>query len=197
MREGVDSVLLQQSTLGSAFDNALRCLQPDGHLVGTSLVPPTRHRSEPSLLAFALETEPAIAELACNRHGSSEGSSAAFRSSAAVEPKFTLGVDGRSYPSIDLSSLRRRGRDEPYFPPLARRVEKSPVTHRHVLRRNRAPKCVCYNVHFAGRVPPFVYFGVIRRGNHTRCTYVFFLESLHTLLSSVDFPSRIEMIEIQ
>jgi hypothetical protein len=156
IREGVGSGWLQQSTSGSTFHNALRCLKPDGHLIGTGLVPPGRHRSEPSLFAFALETQPAVAELGCDGDGSSKRSSPTFGSPTTVEPEFQFGVHSGGDAPIDLSSLRRRRRDEPYFPPPARRVEKSPVTHRHVLRRNRAPKCVCYKVHFAGRVPPSV-----------------------------------------
>lgn len=166
-------------------------------MVRTSLAPSLGHRSEPSFFAVALETEPTITEFGCDGDRASERSSAAFGSSPTFETKFPLGIDSRGNPSIDFPPLRRRWRDEPHFPPLARRVEKSPVTHRHVLRRTRAPKWVCLQRLLCTVGATTVHIRVIRRRNHARGTYVFEAARRGPLSAWVESPAGIEVIEIQ
>jgi hypothetical protein len=134
---------IQQFTSGPAFYNALGGLKPGGQLVRPRLRPSFWDRSEPSLLAFALEAEPTIAVLGCDGNRSSEWAPPTLGSSPPIETDLRRYIATRRGAPVDLSSLCRCWRDEPYFPPLARRVEKSPITHRHVLRRHRAPKWVC------------------------------------------------------
>jgi hypothetical protein len=140
---------LQESTSRSAFHNALGCLEPCRHSVRSGFCPTIGHRSEPSLLAFTLETEPAVAEFRCDGNASSKGPSAPLRSSPPVECELHVRIWGR-HPPVDLSPLCRRGRHEPYFPPLARAIEKSPITHRQVLRRRYAPRSVLTDVALQG-----------------------------------------------
>lgn len=133
-----------QSTSGSAFHNAPGALQPGRHPVRAGLLPTFRHGRQPSLLTFALEAEPAIAVLTGDGNRSSEWSAPPLRGATAVQRPDIESVRGRPRraPAIDLSSLSRGRRDQPDLPPFARRVEKRPITHRQVLRRESCAK-VC------------------------------------------------------
>jgi hypothetical protein len=134
----------RESTSGSTFHNALRTLQPASHPVGTCLVPAIWHWREPSLLPLALEAEPAIAVLTCDGNRSSEWSAPPLGSATAVQFPDIRSVCGRARrgPAVDPPSLCRGRRDQPDFPPSARRVEERPITHRQVLRREWCAK-VC------------------------------------------------------
>lgn len=133
-----------ESTSGSAFNNAPRALQPGGHPVRVGLVPTFRHGRQSSLLSLTLEAEPAVDVLARDRNRSSKWSAPPVRGPTAVQLSDIRSVRGRARggPAIDLSSLGRGRRNQPHFPPSARRVEKRSIIHRQVLRREWCAK-VC------------------------------------------------------
>lgn len=125
-----------ESTSGPAFHNAPGALQPGRHPVRAGLLPSVRHGRQPSLVPLTLKAEPAIAVLTGDRNRSSEWSTPPLRGATAVHPPHIGSVRGRARcaPAIDPSSLGRGRRDQPHFPPSARRVEERPITHRQFLR---------------------------------------------------------------
>ena len=96
---------------------------------------------------------------------------------------------------VGLSSLRCGGRHQPHLPALARRVDKRPITQGQVLRRRLRAKVCAELSCFAGRVPQ----------NENSATGIFNfsgqnVRSKRLLLdgsASIEFPSRIEMVEIE
>ena len=131
-----------ESTSRPALHNALRGLEPEGHPVGPRFFPALRHGREPSLLAFALEAEPAAAVFAGDGDASSERSPPPLRRTASIVLALIGGAVGRRGTAVSAPSLGRGRRHQPYLPPLARRVDKRPIAHRQVLRR-LAPPSLC------------------------------------------------------
>src|SRR6266566_5163633 len=113
----------------SAFHNASRRLEPTRQPVGTCFLPIRWNRGETSLLAFALEAEPAVAVFTGDGDTSSKIGSAPFRSATSLESALVALASRGGCPAIDLSSLRRGRRHQPHLPPLTRRIEKRPITH--------------------------------------------------------------------
>src|SRR5213595_2291143 len=117
--------------LQPTFDNALGCLEPRRKSIRTGFLPAFRNRSEATLLAFTLETEPAVAILTCYCDVAAECTLAPFRRPSTIgETLEGLGTRARSRAPVDLSSLRGGGRHQPHLPPFAARVQKGPITHR-------------------------------------------------------------------
>jgi hypothetical protein len=119
-----------QSTSWRTFDNALRRLQPRTQSIGSGFIPAVGNRRQSALFAFALEAEPALAELGRHFDGPAKRVPASLRRVTAVSE--TLGVvdaaAGRR-PTVRFASFSRRRRNQPNLPPSASRVEKGPITH--------------------------------------------------------------------
>src|SRR5882762_9116787 len=103
-------------------------------------MPAVGHRSQSSLLALTLETEPTVAEFAGDVHRSSERALPPVSTLPAILKVRILFRPSDGRPAINLPSFRGRGRDKPDFPPLARRVEKGPITHAESSAAGRAPR---------------------------------------------------------
>jgi hypothetical protein len=142
MRVGLESGCrgLQNLPSRPAFHNALCRLEPGRQPIGASLAPPWRHRSEPPLLALALETEPARAVLACDGDTSSEWPSPAIRGMPSVFFAAVFSCASRRHSAVHPSSLGRGRCDEPHLPPSSHCVKKRTITHRQFLRRRFAPR---------------------------------------------------------
>ena len=138
-----------ESTSGSTFHNAPGTLQPGRHPVGAGVLPPIRHGRQPSLLPVGLEAEPAVAVLTCDGNRSSERSAPPLRSATTIQLPHIAIARGRVRrdPAIYLSSLGSGRRDQPHFPPFARRVEKRPITHRQFLRSRMVRQGLCSSFH--------------------------------------------------
>jgi hypothetical protein len=142
-----------ECTSGPAFHNAFRGLKPRCQSVWPGFLPALWHRGESSLITFGLEAEPALAVFAGDSRRSAERTSPALRSSSAVQLALVCGAAARGCPPVDLPSLSRGWCNEPHLPPLARRIEKRPITHGQVLRRQLCAKVCAHNLCFARRVP--------------------------------------------
>ena len=117
-----------QSTLRPAFHNALCCLQPLGQPVRACFFPPLGNRRQATLLAFTLETEPAISELVGNDDVSAKGTPATVGRLTSIGQslgRIRLCVAG---PSIHPAPLGCGGCYQPHLPPLAPGVIKRPIT---------------------------------------------------------------------
>ena len=146
---------------GTAFHNAFRGLKPCCQSIRPSFLPTRRHRRESPLVALGLEAQPALAVFAGDTRRSVEGPSPALRSSPAVQFALVYGAPARRRPPVDLPSLSRGGCNEPNLPPLARRIEKRPITHRQVLRRGLCAKVCAHNLCFADGVPAVPLFATV------------------------------------
>jgi hypothetical protein len=146
---------------GTAFHNAFRGLKPCCQSVWPSVLPTRRHWRESPLLALGLEAQPAPAVFAGDGRRSVERASPALRSSPAVQCALIRGAPARGCPPVNLPSLSSGWCNEPNLPPLARRIEKRPITHRPVLRRRLCAKVCAHHLCFAGRVPAAPLFATV------------------------------------
>jgi hypothetical protein len=128
--------------LGTAFHNALRGLEPRRHSIGSRLIPAWWHRCQAPLLAFAFEAKPTLTVFARDGYTSPERSLSPIRRIPPLRKSSEAAGACRGRPAIDLSSLRCRGRHQPHLPPLARRIEKSPITHARSSVAVHAPRSV-------------------------------------------------------
>src|SRR5258705_7993975 len=103
-------------------------------------MPSVRHRRQSTLLALTLETEPAVAEFAGHFHRSSERTLPAVSTLTAIVKIRIFLCRPDSRPAVSFPSFRGSGRHQPDFPPLARRVEKGPITHAESSAADRAPR---------------------------------------------------------
>lgn len=141
----------------TAFHNASCRREPARETIGSRFLPVRRNGCQASLISLALETEPPVAVLGRDRHTSSIGRPTPLTRAAPLESALAASRCGSGSPPIDLSSLGGGRRHQPHFPPLARRIEKRPITH----AGSPSPSCakVCAHVScFAGRVPETDYF---------------------------------------
>ena len=142
-----------ESTSGTAFHNASRRFQPRREPVRPRLLPGDWHRGQPPLLTLALKTEPALTEFARDRYASLERGSPPLRSLPPLRI-FGIPLAARwSRPAVGLSSLRCGWCHQPHLPPLARRVEKRPITHARSSVACLRAKVLARDFCFAGRVP--------------------------------------------
>jgi hypothetical protein len=117
-----------ESTSGSAFDNALRRLEPGGKSFGPCFVPPFRDRCEASFVTVALEAQPSFTVFARHFHRSVEWVLPSLWRMPSVGKARCIGSTSRSA-SIGLPSFRGRRRHQPDLPPLPTRVDKGPIAH--------------------------------------------------------------------
>jgi hypothetical protein len=138
-KRGFSSGPVAESTSRSTFHNAFGRLQPTRHSVGSRFFPAARYRRESPLFAFTLEAQPAVAVFTGDSNAAAKRSPPSFRRAPTIRnPRRARRIDRG--PSISLSSFRGSWCHEPHLPASPRRVEKGPITHREVLRRQSAPQ---------------------------------------------------------
>jgi len=116
--------------LRPTFDNAFRGPQPRRQPVWSRILPALGDWRETSLLSFAFEAEPAVAEFAGDDDVAADRAFAAvLRLPAISEALESLGSGGGCGAAVDLSSFCCGGRHQPDFPTLAAWIEKGSVTH--------------------------------------------------------------------
>jgi hypothetical protein len=133
---------MAQCISGATFHNAFRSLEPGCQPVWARLFPSGGHRCKSSLLAPALETQPAVAVFAGDTRGAPEWAPPALRSSPPIEPALVRRARARRGPAVNLPSLRGGGCNQPHLPPLALRIEKRPITHARSSVAFDAPRSV-------------------------------------------------------
>ena len=140
-----------ESISRGTFDNALRCLEPSSKPVRPRFIPTFGYRSEASLVAVALETEPSPAVLARHFRGSVEWVLPSLRSAPPVREARQIDGPGALPASIGLPSFRGRRRHQPDLPPLSTRVDKRPITHADCSRADSAPRSALTSYGLQGR----------------------------------------------
>jgi hypothetical protein len=118
----------RQSTLRPAFHNALGCLQPCRQSIRTGFFPARGYWGQSALFAFALKTEPAVAELAGNDNLATELAPTTLGRLPPISEPFRHTTGGFARATIDPSSLRCGRCHQPNFPAPARRVRERPIT---------------------------------------------------------------------